>query len=190
MMGNRAKIFWITCAVSMMCGCDPLTTHKVTSTIFDGVPSMPSAEQYCRDYHEQKLAEELQASKKKQASETRSNYSTHPPYAEKRCEDCHDKTKESGLVRPRQQLCFLCHPDINKGAFVHGPAATGSCLECHEPHSSQNRSLLKADKGMICGTCHREKRLAESMHAKVAAKEMFCTDCHDPHAGNSHNFLK
>ena len=189
-MGKRGKIFWIVCAISVICGCDPLTAHKITTTIFDGVPSMPPAEQYCQEYHEMKLAEERDAAQKQKMAELSASASTHPPFASKRCEGCHDKSKESGLILPKQQLCFACHPDITKGAYVHGPAATGSCLECHEPHSSRFTSLLKAEKSMICGTCHKETRLAESMHNNVAAKGMYCTDCHDPHAGNFKYFLK
>ncbi len=174
----------------MVCGCDPLTAHKITSTIFDGVPSMPPAEQFCSEYHEKKLSDEAEAARKKQLASAKGNESSHPPYAEKRCNDCHDKSKESGLIRPRHQICFVCHPNINNGAMVHGPAATGSCLECHDPHSSKFSSLLKTDKSEICGTCHREKRAAQSMHGKVAAKGVLCTDCHDPHAGNARFFLK
>ncbi len=189
-MGKLLKIFWMLCLVGAMWGCDPVTTHKITSTIFDGVPSLPPAEQYCREYHESKLAEEREAAKKMQMAAGGGGGSAHPPYAQKRCADCHDKSKEGGLIRPRQQLCFVCHPNIITGAYVHGPASTGSCLECHDPHSSQYASLLKSDKAILCGTCHREKRVAESMHDKVVAKGMLCTDCHDPHAGKAQYFLK
>jgi len=174
----------------MICGCDPVTTHKITSTIFDGVPSLPPPEQFCREYHERTVAEELEAARKKELAAVKTEGSSHPPYADKRCDDCHDKSKESGLIRPRNEICFVCHPTINKGAFVHGPASVGGCLECHEPHSSSNPSLLKFEKRSLCGGCHREKRLAETMHKSVTAKGMLCMDCHDPHSSNVRYFLK
>lgn len=189
-MGRLGKFFWVLCAVSVISGCDPVTTHKITSTIFDGVPSLPPAEQYCREYHENKLAEEEEAAKRKQLEEAKVAGSAHRPYAEKRCDDCHDKSKESGLIRPRDQICFVCHPNINKGAFVHGPASVGGCLECHEPHSSSNPSLLKTDRATLCNDCHREKRLTAEMHKTVMSKGMFCMDCHNPHSSNVRYFLK
>jgi predicted CXXCH cytochrome family protein len=182
--------FGIICALSLLNGCDPLTVHKVTSTIFDGVPSMPPAEQYCQDYHERKLVEDMEAAKKKQTAAKSAAGSSHPPYDEKRCSDCHDQTKDLGLIKPKDELCFVCHPDIINKYFVHGPAAVGGCLECHEPHSTAFPALLKVDKKEVCALCHKEQRLARGMHDKVAAQGLLCTDCHDPHAGAAKYFLR
>jgi predicted CXXCH cytochrome family protein len=189
-MVKRCLICVVICTAGVICGCDPIVSHKITSTIFDGVPSLPPAEQYCQEYHERKKAEELDASKIKQTSEIKENGSIHPPYEEKNCDGCHDKTKENGLIRPKQELCFVCHPDIVKGEFAHGPAAVGGCLECHEPHSSNFPSLLKTDKAKVCVTCHSEARLAEKMHQNIMSKGVGCVDCHDPHAGPVKYFLR
>ena len=186
----------IACVLVMnacvMSGCDPVSRHKVMSTIFDGYPSLPPAEQYCADYAEKRAAEvrdELSGKKQdKVAAGTAS--SQHLPYLEKSCNDCHDKTKQNGLVASRTELCFVCHSDFIKGSYVHGPVAIGDCLACHLPHSSGFPSLLKAEKGTICLKCHRESRLASGMHDKVAAQQMVCVDCHDPHFGNAPFFLK
>jgi len=188
-MGKLRHIFWLACSFFLLCGCDPLTVHKVATTVFDGVPSLPPAEQYCKEYHEKKVEEERNEIKAKDAPAAVSG-SIHPPYGEKRCEKCHDKTKDSGLILPKEQLCFLCHPNIIKGYFVHGPASVGGCLECHDPHSSLNPSLLKVDRKALCGTCHQEKRMAEGMHDKVTAKGMLCMDCHNPHSGAAPFFLR
>lgn len=175
--------------LGLVCGCDPLTVHKVSSTIFDGVPSMPPAEQYCQEFHEKKVAE--QASVVKTASgEVKKVVNGHPPYKEKRCNDCHDKSQDSGLIKPRDQICFVCHPNIMKKAFVHGPVAVGSCLDCHDPHSSAEVALLKVEKKKLCVVCHKEKRVADSMHTKVTDSGMACTDCHDPHDGEAKYFLR
>ena len=178
------------CSAGLVMGCDPVTVHKVTSTIFDGVPSLPPAEQYCADYHEQQLAMEEAAAAAGEGSAALVQASKHAPYAEKRCDDCHDKSKQSGLIKPAEKLCFMCHPDILAGANVHGPAAVGDCLECHEPHSAPRPALLKMDKAQLCIFCHKERRVADAMHQRLASKGMFCMDCHDPHAGNGSYFLK
>ncbi len=189
-MGKRGLIIWVAVATGLLSGCDPVTTHKITSTIFDGVPSMPSAEQYCRDYHQKALAEELEAQKKEKLAKAKGEASIHPPYEEKRCNDCHDKNTESGFITPAKDLCFACHKDFLKGSFSHGPAAVGACLTCHLPHSSQYPSLLKKSKDQICLICHKEPRLAQGLHSAAQAKVMVCTDCHNPHAGNDRFFME
>lgn len=176
-------------AILLLSGCDPVTRYKVTSTIFDGVPSYPPPEQFCKEYVEKKVETE-KAELKQQAMKKESTSSTHMPYQEKQCDDCHDKTKEGGLVLPKNELCFVCHANFVKGGYVHGPVATADCLACHEPHLSSFPKLLKAASVQMCETCHREQRLTVGMHAKVAAKQLLCIDCHDPHYGNMQFFLK
>lgn len=186
------RTFFFLCLLVFLAGasgCNRLTTHQVLTTIFDGVPSMPEPEEYCRSYLEAKTAAE-QAKTKAAATATTEKRSTHRPYAEKRCDDCHDRTKESGLKKPKKELCFLCHPNITKGAFVHGPAAVGGCTDCHDPHSSNYPALLKTDRDKICATCHKEKRLAEKMHNTIAEHGMICVDCHNPHASRVRYFLQ
>lgn len=187
---KSGRFLWLICVSCMLWGCDPLTVHKVTSTILDGVPSMPPAEQYCQDYHETKMAEDKAAANKKEESGKPRTASVHPPYKEKRCDNCHDRSKESGLITSRDKLCFVCHPAIVKNNFAHGPAAVGDCLECHEPHSSAYPSLLKVEKGAVCVKCHKEKRIAEGLHVKVTEKGILCSECHNPHAGGVQFFLR
>lgn len=65
------------------------------------------------------------------------------------CTVCHltntqgDMTTLS-LAMPKAQICFACH---EKSAELqkHSPALTkGSCLDCHDAHSSDRRMLLRA----------------------------------------------
>ncbi|WP_460595048.1 cytochrome c3 family protein [Geomonas sp. Red276] len=192
MRKTLVAMFGMLVASAALWGCDPVTVHKVTSTIFDGVPAMPPAEQYCEDYHLRKLQEEKEAALKKNSASAagEGEGSAHPPYKQKKCDNCHDKSKDSGLKRPKDQLCFMCHPKILKGHFLHGPAAVGACLECHDPHSSPNKSLMKLERAKLCVQCHREPRQAKAMHDKVTATGLFCMDCHDPHSGQAKYFLK
>lgn len=188
MQKKLGAIIWMGCFLCLLCGCDPVTRHKVASTIFDGVPSLPPAADFCQDYQLKKV-EEKTASRKLAANDAGTG-SSHLPYREKRCNACHDKTQESGLIKPKNQLCFVCHPNILKGGVTHGPAAVGGCLECHEPHSSTNPALMKTEKAKLCVGCHKEKRLAQAMHEKVSSNGMYCMDCHDPHAGTAAYFLR
>ena len=128
--------------------------------------------------------------KKKAALAVGQESSVHRPYQEKQCDGCHDRSKESGFVSSREDLCYVCHTGFVKGSFVHGPVAVKDCLACHVPHSSSSAPLLKTGKNILCSSCHREKRLAAAMHDKVSAQNMGCVDCHDPHYGNVQYFLK
>jgi predicted CXXCH cytochrome family protein len=184
------RLPWLVLVMLVMCACDPLTVHKVTTTIFDGVPSMPPADQYCQEYHQVAQTREREATLSLLQANQGSSESQHPPYTEKRCNDCHNKNTDSGFVTPIEQLCVHCHKGFPTGQFLHGPAAVGACSKCHLPHNSSNPSLLSKPKAQLCITCHTEARVAEGMHAKVTATGMFCTDCHDPHGGNNHYFLR
>ena len=189
-MGRLVIILGIMALVGLMCGCDPLTVHKVTSTIFDGVPSMPPADQYCKDYHLQALNAEREAEQKLNQPKQTGKGSIHPPYGEKRCDGCHDKSTDSGFVVPRRDLCLHCHKGFMKWNNAHGPAAVGDCLACHLPHDSANPKLLKERRADICGVCHLERRLAFGLHSTVKARKIACVDCHNPHGGNGRFFLE
>jgi predicted CXXCH cytochrome family protein len=186
-MKKLASIILLLAACALLSGCDPLTMHKVSTTIFDGVPSMPSAEEYCQDYHLKATQDELLA-RQKQKSVVQD--SKHPPYAEKRCNDCHNKETESGFVVPADKLCAHCHKDFPVGNFLHGPAAVGACLKCHVPHTSNNPSLLSKPPSEVCAVCHAEKRLSVKLHSASQSKGLGCTDCHDPHGGSDRFFLR
>ncbi|NDY41412.1 cytochrome C [Dissulfurirhabdus thermomarina] len=172
--------------------CDPVTRHEVLSTVFDGVPELPPAEEMCEAYARRKVAEALAPPKSEagEAAKPAERRSSHRPYAEKRCTDCHDFSTRVGLLHPRTELCFTCHKGFVRGPFVHGPVAVGDCLACHLPHTSPNPALLREDRTAICQRCHREERLAAALHRKVVEHGMNCVDCHDPHYGDARYFLR
>jgi predicted CXXCH cytochrome family protein len=178
--------------VLLLGACSEVTRHQVLTTIFDGVPSMPPAEQLCKDYAVEVLAKDRdERSGKSKPAVSSAVASTHKPYGEKRCDDCHDKTTESGfVVKNKTELCFVCHTDFIKGSFVHGPVAVGDCLACHDPHTSALPSLLKVAAADICAVCHREPRQAASLHDMTVTHGLICVNCHSPHYGNVRFFLK
>lgn len=174
-------------------GCDSVSRHKVLTTVFDGVPELPQPDKLCDEYYEQRKAYEAQGKTLNVAGEEVSEErSSHKPYAEKACNDCHsgNKNVNDGLIAPKRELCGVCHTDFVTGLNVHGPVAVGDCLACHLPHSSNHKALLKEDPDKICATCHQESRLAAAMHDRFVAKNISCGECHDPHSGDAHYFLK
>lgn len=178
-----------------LAGCgDPVTNHKILSTIFDGVPYLPDSNQICEEYYVARIDAEaagLEATGLNAAT-GKLKRSRHKPYDEKKCNDCHsnDKNQNDGLIVPKQELCSVCHIDFIKGDNVHGPVAVGDCLACHLPHSSNHKALLVEAPDLICITCHQENRLAAAMHDRFIVKVISCGECHDPHAGDARYFLK
>ena len=178
------------------CSDDPLSTHKLKTDFFDGVPDLPSLETLCEDnldelfnnYYHERLSEELSGSIEEERRIVRG--SIHPPYEEKNCKGCHDFEAKNMLIAPNEQLCEICHVDFVKGNYVHGPVAVRDCVACHLPHNSENKSLLKESLSGICNKCHHEERLAAQMHDAVIQSNMDCVDCHDAHGGDKLYFLK
>ena len=178
------------------CSSDPLINHKRLTNIFDGVPDLPPLEQLCKDnmadifntYYEERLGEAAAGSIEEEKTVVVG--SSHPPYAEKNCQGCHDFKKKNLLIYPADQLCETCHVGFVKGKYVHGPVSVRDCLACHLPHSSKNKSLLQESVSEICAKCHQEERLASQMHKLVMKHDMECVNCHDAHGGDTPYFLK
>jgi DmsE family decaheme c-type cytochrome len=119
----------------------------------------------------------------------------HRPVANRMCNQCHEDAASPtpfATKRPGFELCRACHSTQLNDMFsknrVHWPLLdkTG-CLNCHSPHASTQKSLLKGGLMKVCGQCHadsieRQKR-SETKHAPI--NEGQCTACHSPHASNN-----
>jgi len=178
---------------------DPLTKHKLLTTVFDGVPELPTIDELCQDnieelfnqYYEKRIAQSTMGDTEEEKGVSSDQAtSEHRPWKEKNCQGCHDFKAKNKLRLPNDEICFLCHKNFIQGQFVHGPVAVGACLACHDPHSSGHPSLLQKSLKEICFKCHKEKRLAQEMHEKIVASGMLCVDCHDPHSRDLRYFLK
>jgi DmsE family decaheme c-type cytochrome len=113
------------------------------------------------------------------------------------CADCHnpmEKNSVSGLLTKStvNETCASCHQqqraEFNKRSHMPLPEGKMSCVDCHNPHGSATKPLLKADStNMVCYACHAEKRgpfLWE--HAPVRDN---CTNCHAVHGSNHDKLL-
>jgi predicted CXXCH cytochrome family protein len=121
----------------------------------------------------------------------------HEP-AEEDCLDCHNP--HGGEVKALLEdvededlgeLCFTCHEeDIVEKKYKHGPAGLGACNMCHDPHASNNESLLISSGLELCGGCHEEfvELIDTAEHVHDPAEDD-CTDCHDPHSGSHPKML-
>jgi predicted CXXCH cytochrome family protein len=110
------------------------------------------------------------------------------------CEACHkavegkNHPEQKGsiiLSQPIPTLCFNCHEESKlKGKIIHAPVASGMCLACHEPHSSQFSKLLKSDPKELCFMCHDKAKFTKK-YLHTVINVIGCTTCHNAHASNN-----
>jgi len=155
--------------------CNPPARHATLSFFFDGVPPPKQPDP--------------PAGQPGSAKESRKvRYTEHGPYGAKLCNACHQSMANNSFVVPREQLCFQCHDFKLDKKFLHGPLASGGCLSCHDPHSSQYRYLLLADSDTFCFRCHDRGTVERNpVHQDVAGQ---CTECHDPHMSDNEYLLR
>jgi predicted CXXCH cytochrome family protein len=114
----------------------------------------------------------------------------------KNCVSCHGNESEQNppdelnLVAPVPKLCYICHKEhVKPGGWVHGPAAAGECLLCHNPHKANNKSLLNKPIPELCYNCHELKTLRlVANHSDESYAH--CNVCHAGHASESRMLLK
>ena len=72
---------FLFCLLLISCG-DPIARHKVLSTIFDGVPSLPPAGEMCDEYYRKRVAAEAAGIEmtKEGDDTTQNRSSSHKPY--------------------------------------------------------------------------------------------------------------
>lgn len=134
---------------------------------------------------------------------------------EKGCKTCHAQLDasskrhksmgkfEHGLKAEAPALCTGCHEEkLFDGKVVHGPVASGKCLECHDPHASDNVGLLTKEPAALCLDCHADikkkphvivgfsggghplgdvKKDKEVQDPLRPGKPFYCAACHEPH---------
>jgi predicted CXXCH cytochrome family protein len=85
-------------------------------------------------------------------------------------------------------LCATCHADKKvegPGKRVHPPVSR-DCLQCHDPHKSENKALLKkvasgSKDENLCLECHNEGLNVPDKGSRHAALDMGCDTCHVTH---------
>lgn len=127
-------------------------------------------------------------------NDSQADWGLHEPL--KNCVPCHGDLWEQAsmdqpnIVAPVPKLCIQCHKDyISLDGWVHGPVATGKCLLCHEPHKTNNKSLLIKPVPELCYQCHGAESL-KSIANHSDKSYANCNDCHEGHTSPGRMLLK
>lgn len=124
---------------------------------------------------------------------------SHKPVKAGECESCHKatdqkhpKTKKGAFTltdNGKSGLCNECHERKDTMKFVHGPVASGDCLECHDVHQSNNKYQLREAGVALCFSCH-EKAKFDRKYPHPPISEGKCLGCHDPHQSDNRYMLR
>jgi predicted CXXCH cytochrome family protein len=116
----------------------------------------------------------------------------HGPFASGQCTACHQPHESDNkfllIGGEGANHCLTCHQakqrQIMAAAVIHKPMEEG-CTQCHDPHSSAYRHVLKAPIEELCFSCHHDIEgtvaAASTPHGALLTGER-CGNCHDPHA--------
>lgn len=124
----------------------------------------------------------------------------HPPVASKMCNQCHLEATSSnplGLRKSGLDLCRACHSPLINDALsksrIHWPVVdTIGCRNCHNPHASAQKALLRQPTKILCGRCHADtiERQDRSLVKHTPIDAGNCFACHAPHAADTVFLLK
>ncbi len=121
--------------------------------------------------------------------------SLHKPFAEKKCTICHVKGT-SKVVKKGSVLCTQCHlasmPGFNKiYSHLNSSGSDNFCDDCHNPHASDVKYLLKDKEARVCFKCHGDTKTSvmKSNFIHPELKKGNCSACHKTHGSDNMFFL-
>jgi predicted CXXCH cytochrome family protein len=179
------------CVATGVIGCATEKKQKWLSFFFDGVPATGSPTNSAQiEYDENgKPLDKLVVAQPNQPAAPKQTFVAHPPYEDKKCNECHESRFSVKMKGPQTQVCFSCHDDfLSKLKVKHQPAENGECSSCHDPHGNLNPKMVLQTGQNLCALCHDPfPKAAKSKHQPVENGE--CLSCHNPHASNSKGLL-
>jgi len=110
------------------------------------------------------------------------------------CATCHLGKADALVEDGESALCLACHVDIGEtshnAAVPHPALEMFRCADCHNPHASPQRKLLKQPAGGECLLCHSEQGPSEGETIHGAVRLIGCEACHEPHGGARAKLLR
>lgn len=147
------------------CGVTP-SNYKTLSFFFDGVPNPNSTA--------------AGAPAGADGPSARVMVSSHVPYIQESCGECH--TAKLRMPRNDSRFCLKCHEGVDQTyERMHGPVAARACLWCHHPHESALPHLLRDADRTICSQCHTPEMLDSTRVPEHADASRACLECHVGH---------
>ena len=138
-------------------GCTTDKKRKWLTLFFDGVPpegAVTNAPAVEYDENGKPLDKKVVVSAAQPAA-PKPKFVAHPPYEDKKCNECHESRFSVKMKGPQDKVCFSCHDDfLTKFKVKHQPAENGECSSCHDPHGNANPKMVLQTGSALCATCH------------------------------------
>lgn len=110
------------------------------------------------------------------------------------CDLCHEDGHDGLVADGGSELCLFCHDGVGELAAAaevpHGALELGACTDCHNPHASPQKWLVKAPGGGPCADCHDEQAAGAGEVAHGVIDLVGCAACHEPHGGAREKLLR
>ncbi|MFH1077068.1 MAG: cytochrome c3 family protein [Pseudomonadota bacterium] len=115
----------------------------------------------------------------------------HAPFREKKCNTCHGSpSPTSGQdIKDKSALaCLQCHENTKETFLkVNSHIQAGLfCIDCHSPHASDYKGMVKGSLERNCLSCHTDtyshmkNKKVKYQHPEIKN----CSNCHNPHGSN------
>jgi predicted CXXCH cytochrome family protein len=120
---------------------------------------------------------------------------THQPYLTKLCNTCHQleangSPMTQAFVKEQPELCYQCHGRKDGAKIIHDGFKMSKCTDCHDPHQSEVKRLLRSPVSELCTQCHEAPGMKFGVKHPVLLTEKSCTNCHLPHSSDLPKLLK
>ncbi|HHD11226.1 MAG TPA: hypothetical protein ENK42_02180 [Deltaproteobacteria bacterium] len=117
----------------------------------------------------------------------------HAPFAEGKCNVCH-KQGSKEIVKADYTMCLDCHENSMQSfykRYSHLMAGKDDnfCADCHTPHASDERALLRDREDKTCWQCHEDTRSFTHSARYIHPDLKKCLDCHVSHGSNARYML-
>ncbi len=90
-------------------------------------------------------------------------------------------------------LCTSCHPAVRSEFALPEhhkvPEGVMSCVDCHQPHGTADRALLRDARDATCMRCHGEVE-GPFVFEHIGLTLEGCQACHEPHGSVNRHLLR
>jgi DmsE family decaheme c-type cytochrome len=98
------------------------------------------------------------------------------------------RDEETGVA-----LCYRCHPDVRSTFALPErhkvPEGVVSCIDCHQPHGTPDRAMLRDGEQRTCFRCHGEVE-GPFVFEHFGLTLEGCQSCHEPHGSANRHLLR
>ena len=119
----------------------------------------------------------------------------HYPFQIGECLSCHQQGADGAPIKNKftakqPDMCYKCHDRKDTKKVVHPALEMGKCTDCHSPHESKFRPLLKDTMENTCTQCHDAPGRELGLPHLALQMKSSCARCHNAHSSDQPKLLQ